>query len=108
MEACQLLGFDKKLVSRFVSTVHAAGPVILANGRFVLQPPSLPEADAREAKTTLQSAVDAGVSLSDTCQQQITRITEEIGAIERGEAAANARLQAAMDLLKPQHDYYKY
>ena len=72
MEACQLLGFDKKLVSRFVSTVHAAGPVILANGRFVLQPPSLPEADAREAKTTLQSAVDAGVGLSDTCQQQIT------------------------------------
>jgi len=108
MEACQLLGFDKKLVNRFVSTVDAAGPVILSNGRFVLQPPGLPEADAREAQTILQSAVDAGVVSSDTCQQQITRIAEEIGAIERGEAAANARLQAAMDLLKPQHDYYKY
>lgn len=108
MEACQLLGFDKTLVKRFISTIHAAGPVILSNGRFELQPLNLPEADAREVQTLLQSAVDAGVGSTDACQQQVTRISEEISAIERGEAAANARLQAAMDLLKPQHDYYKY
>jgi hypothetical protein len=56
----------------------------------------------------MQSAVDSGVDSKDTCRNQISRISEEIDAIERGEAAANARLQAAMDLLKPQHDYYKY
>jgi len=108
MEACQLLGFDKNLVRRFISTVQEAGPVILSNGHFELQPLGLPVADAREVQKLLQSAVDAGVSSTDICQHHISRISEEIGAIERGEAAANARLQAAMDLLKPQHDYYKY
>ena len=107
MEACTLLGFDKKRVNRFVTTVQAAGPVILSSGRFQLQPPHLPEADAHEVMAILQSAVEAGIGSTD-CQREVTRISEEIGAIERGEAAANARLQAAMDLLKPQHDYYKY
>lgn len=108
MEACQLLGLEKKLVARLVATVQAAGPVILYNERFEFQPPGRPPADAREVQTLMQSAVDSGVGSSDTCRHQISRISEEIGAIERGEAAANARLQAAMDLLKPQHDYYKY
>lgn len=107
MEACTLLGFDKKRVNRFVNTIQAAGPVILSSGRFQLQPPHLPEADAHEVMAILQSAVEAGIGSTD-CQREVTRISEEIGAIERGEAAANARLQAAMDLLKPQHDYYKY
>jgi len=108
MEACTLLGVDKKRVNRLVTTVHAAGPVILSNGHFQLQPPHLPVADAHEVKAILQSAVDTGVGPTENCQEQILRISEEIGAIERGEAAANARLQAAMDLLKPQHDYYEY
>tara|TARA_B110000467_G_scaffold34726_1_gene31776 strand:- start:52 stop:801 length:750 start_codon:yes stop_codon:yes gene_type:complete len=108
MEACQLLGFDKKSVNRFVSNVQAAGPVILSSGRFELQPPNRPEAEAREVQTVLQSAVEAAIGSTDACQLQITRISDEVGAIERGEAAANARLQAAMDLLKPQHDYYEY
>tara|TARA_B110000444_G_scaffold50304_1_gene46314 strand:+ start:2021 stop:2782 length:762 start_codon:yes stop_codon:yes gene_type:complete len=108
MEACTLLGFDKKRVNRFLNTIQAAGPVILSSGRFQLQPPHLPEADAHEVMAILQSAVDAGIGSTDVCQKEVSRISEEIGAIERGEAAANARLQAAMDLLKPQHDYYKY
>ena len=107
MEACTLLGFDKKRVNRFLNTIQAAGPVILSSGHFQLQPPHLPEADAHEVMAILQSAVEAGIGSTD-CQREVTRISEEIGAIERGEAAANARLQAAMDLLKPQHDYYKY
>ena len=108
MEACQLLGFDKKLVTRFTSAVQAAGPVILYNGRFLLQPLNLPEVEALEVRTVLQSAVESNIGIANLCQQQITRISEEMGAIERGEAAANARLEAAMDLLKPQHDYYEY
>ena len=47
MEACQLLGFDKKLVARLLSTVDSAGPVILYNGQFLFQPLNLPEADAQ-------------------------------------------------------------
>ena len=47
-------------------------------------------------------------SVRPTLVKQIERISAERLAIERGDAAENARLQAAMDLLKPQHDYYEY
>jgi len=108
VEACQLLGVDKKLVSRLLSTVQSAGPVILSNGQFQLQPLNLPEVDASEIQIVLQAVISAGGAQADECKQHLNRITEEIGAIQRGEAAANSRLEAAMDLLKPQHDYYEY
>lgn len=108
MEACQLLGFEKKLVNRLLSTLQSAGPVILYNSTFLFQPLNLPEVDAREVQTVLQTAAHSGGGFADECQQQANRIGEEIGAIQRGEAAANSRLEAAMDLLKPQHDYYEY
>ena len=108
MEACQLLGYEKKLVNRFLSTIKSAGPVILYNGKFLFQPLHLPEVDAQEVQAVLQEAIQSGVGSSDECELLINRIAEEISAIQRGEAAANSRLEAAMDLLKPQHDYYEY
>ena len=91
-----------------VSTVHSAGPVILYNSQFLFQPVNLPDADAQQVQTVLQTAANSGGTKAEECKQLVARITEEIGAIQRGEAAANSRLEAAMDLLKPQHDYYEY
>ena len=70
MEACTLLGFDKKRVNRFLNTIQAAGPVILSSGRFQLQPPHLPEADAHEVMAILQSAVDAGIGSTDVVKER--------------------------------------
>ena len=69
MEACTLLGFDKKRVNRFLNTIQAAGPVILSSGRFQLQPPHLPEADAHEVMAILQSAVEAGIGSTDVSKR---------------------------------------
>ena len=108
MEACQLLGYEKKLVGRLLSTVQSAGAVILYNNQFLFQPLHLPDADAQQVQAVLQAAANSGGAKAEECKNLVARITEEIGAIQRGEAAANSRLEAAMDLLKPQHDYYEY
>jgi hypothetical protein len=53
-------------------------------------------------------AVPHGIGNSALCAAQAQRIEDEKTAILQGEAAANARLQSALDSLTPKHDYYEY
>ena len=108
LDACQLLPMNKKTVSRLYLAVEVAGPVIFTNGEFVLEPENTPKASVSNIVLVLQKAIDEGIGSTEYCKLTIHRLEDEKAAIERGEAAANARLQAAMDLLKPQHDYYEY
>lgn len=91
LEVAELTGFTKRLAKLY----PRSGPVISSNGNFVLQPVNRPAADARRI----------GIALGGEIQQDIER---QISAIESGEQAANARLQAAMDSLVPTHDYHSY
>ena len=91
LEAAELTGFTKRLVKLFPS----AGPVIKSGDTFVFQPANRPAADARRIAVVLGGEV----------QSEIER---QIAAIESGEQAANARLQAAVDSLVPTHDYHSY
>jgi hypothetical protein len=108
LEACQMIPGQKKLVQRLVSVVAGSGPVIMYEGIFYLQPIHSPMAQTDEIIAAFHSAMEKQIGPTGACKEQIERINGERQAIERGEAAANARLQAAMDLLKPQHDYYEY
>jgi hypothetical protein len=48
------------------------------------------------------------VSQRSAVKGESERLEKEISAIENGEAVANAKLQSALDALKPKHDYYEY
>lgn len=108
LEACQVIPDQKKLIQRLVDIVANSGHVIMYEGVFYLQPDASPMAKTEEIMAVLHTAIEKQIGPADACQKQIERISGERLAIERGDAAANARLQAAMDLLKPQHDYYEY
>lgn len=108
LDACKVLPINKKLVTRLISAVNMSGPVIYANAHFFVEPEHSPRTPLEDILSVLQKATEIGIGPKDSCLQLIQRLQEEKTAIERGEAAANARLQAAMDLLKPQHDYYEY
>jgi hypothetical protein len=71
----------------------------------VIQPVDLPPANAHEVSQALSLIAENGVP---EAKQLSEKILQEIGAIERGEAAANARLQTALDSLKPKYDYHEY
>jgi hypothetical protein len=75
--------------------VPIAGPVISKNGAFVLEIESRPPADARRIGQVLGGDVQSSIE-------------SQISAIISGEQAANARLQAAVDSLVPEHDYHEY
>ena len=71
----------------------------------MLQPDNLP---AVEVAAILKALEGPKLSLDERSSQHIQRLKAQISAIESGEMAANAKLQSALDSLKPKHDYYEY
>ena len=71
----------------------------------MLQPDNLP---AVEVVAILKALEGPKLSLDERASQQIQRLKAQISGIESGEIAANAKLQTALDSLKPKHDYYEY
>ena len=105
LEAFKHFNDDKKILKRLLNCTISAGPVIRSNGNYVLQPIDLPAAPAHEISHALNYIAENGFPVA---KQLSEKILQEIGAIERGEAAANARLQTALDSLKPKYDYHEY
>tara|TARA_B100000900_G_scaffold62157_1_gene47636 strand:- start:16630 stop:17373 length:744 start_codon:yes stop_codon:yes gene_type:complete len=105
MEAFGYYNHDKTIIKRLINCTISAGPVIRANGSYLLQPINLPPVSAEQVRLAMQEISSQGI---EQAGELAARIQAEIGAIERGEAAANARLQSALDSLKPKHDYYEY
>jgi hypothetical protein len=56
----------------------------------------------------LKALEEPKLSLDERASQHVQRLKTQISAIENGEMAANAKLQSALDSLKPKHDYYEY
>lgn len=107
LDACTLLGLEKSTVTRLISTAQSAGPVISANGVFELQPENRPAVNLNGVIEILQKAAKEGI-LASQCSELAESYQHDIGRIQRGEAAANARLQSALDSLETKHDYYQY
>ncbi len=95
LEAVETIGPVKGLIKTLNDASSAAGPVMMRNEYFILEPEGLPPADARRVATALNN-------------EESVRINAEIQAITTGEQAANAKLAAAIDTLKPTMDYHSY
>ena len=94
-----------KLVDLFLRSLEQSGPVLRLGQSFMLQPDNLP---AVEVAAILKALEGPKLSLDERASQHIQRLKAQISAIESGEMAANAKLQSALDSLKPKHDYYEY
>lgn len=108
LDACRYVGYETKLIDRLATSSSLAGPVIYANKTFQLDPDQSKPVDAEQVAAALLGAVPHGIGNTALCTSEAKRIEEEIAAIVSGEAAANARLQGALDALTPKHDYYEY
>jgi hypothetical protein len=107
-EAVVAMGPEKKCLQVLLNCCAAAGPVIKSNDVFILQPENRPLQDAKRLLATLQALSGVHTSQKSAVNYEAGRLEREIIAIENGEAAANAKLQSALDALKPKHDYYEY
>ena len=96
---------DAKLVDLFIRSLDQSGPVMRSGQSFMVQPDNLP---AAEVDAILKALEGPKLSLDERAKQQAQRLRAQIAAIESGEMAANAKLQSALDSLKPKHDYYEY
>ena len=96
---------DKKMIATFITALQNSGQVTKSGQLFLVAPSNLTPVDAREILSLL-----SGFQFENNPQalEQASRISREIEMIEKGEMAANAKLQSALDSLKPKHDYYEY
>ena len=108
LDACRYVGYEAKLIDRLAISCAAAGPVIYSNKTFNLEPTGSQVVDADQVAAALLGAVPHGIGNTELCASEAKRIESEKAAIVSGEAAANARLQSALDALTPKHDYYEY
>ena len=98
----------KAHAERLLNAVDSAGEVILANGRFQLEPMGSPPVSLDTVLASLERAAASDPALADRCRHERKRLDDQRAAIVAGEQAANARLQSALDSLQPKHDYYQY
>ena len=96
---------DNKMSDLFLKSLNNSGPVIKTGQEFLLQPDNLPSVEVTKILHALELN---GLQNNELAQQQKSRINSQINAIQSGEMAANAKLQSALDSLKPKHDYYEY
>jgi len=96
---------DSKMSDLFLRSLNNSGPVIKTGQEFLLQPDNLPSVEVTKILHALELN---GLQNNELAQQQKSRINSQINAIQSGEMAANAKLQSALDSLKPKHDYYEY
>ena len=96
---------DNKMSDLFLRALNNSGPVIKTGQEFLLQPDNLPSVEVTKILHALELN---GLQNNELAQQQKSRINSQINAIQSGEMAANAKLQSALDSLKPKHDYYEY
>ena len=96
---------DNKMSDLFLRSLNNSGPVIKTGQEFLLQPDNLPSVEVTKILHALELN---GLQNNELAQQQKSRINSQINAIQSGEMAANAKLQSALDSLKPKHDYYEY
>lgn len=107
LDACTALPLHKSTIGRLINTVKNAGPVISVSGNFELQPEGRPVAEVASIVLVLQKAAAEGI-LEVQSTELANSLQHDVGRIQRGEAATNARLQAALDSLETNHDYYEY
>ena len=95
-------------VNRLLNAIEAAGTVNRVGEQFVLNPSGSPPVSLKEVVSALDSSGKGVAELVDDCQRVAMVLNEQREAIIRGEQAANAQLQSALDSLQPKHDYYQY
>ena len=96
---------DKKMITTFITTLQNSGPVTKSGQQFLVAPSNFTPVDANEILSLLSAEQ---FDNNPQALEQASRIAQQIEMIEKGEMAANAKLQSALDSLKPKHDYYEY
>ena len=104
-DGVRFISSDKKMITTFITALQNSGPVTKSGQLFLVAPSNLIPVDANEILLLLS---DSQFENNPQALEQASRISREIEMIKKGEMAANAKLQSALDSLKPKHDYYEY
>ncbi len=108
--ACALDGLiliptDRKISELLIDSLTEVESVIKSGQQYILQPENLPPVEVNSILDALKLTIFRNNTKAELLHQ---KFSQQINAIQRGEMAANQKLQNALNSLQPKHDYYEY
>ena len=105
LDGLTLLPTDRKISEQLIYSLTTVESVIKSGQQYILQPENLPPVEVNSILDALRLPVFGNNSEAELLYQ---KFSQQMDAIQRGEMAANQKLQNALNSLQPKHDYYEY
>ena len=105
LDGLTLLPTDRKISEQLIYSLTTVESVIKSGQQYILQPENLPPVEVNPILDALRLPVFGNNSEAELLYQ---KFSQQMDAIQRGEMAANQKLQNALNSLQPKHDYYEY
>ena len=105
LDGLTLLPTDRKISEQLIYSLTTVESVIKSGQQYILQPENLPPVEVNSILDALKLPVFGNNSEAELLYQ---KFSQQMDAIQRGEMAANQKLQNALNSLQPKHDYYEY
>ena len=105
LDGLTLLPTDRKISGQLIYSLTTVESVIKSGQQYILQPENLPPVEVNSILDALRLPVFGNNSEAELLYQ---KFSQQMDAIQRGEMAANQKLQNALNSLQPKHDYYEY
>ena len=105
LDGLTLLPTDRKISEQLIYSLTTVESVIKSGQQYILQPENLPPVEVNSILDALRLPVFGNNSEAELLYQ---KFSQQMDAIQRGEMAANQKLQSALNSLQPKHDYYEY
>ncbi|GIQ96994.1 MAG: hypothetical protein CM15mP3_00280 [Candidatus Poseidoniales archaeon] len=96
---------NQKISELLIDSLTNVESVIKSGQQYIVKPDNLPPVEVNSVLNALKLPIFHSNSQAEQLYQ---KFSQQIDAIQRGDMAANQKLQNALNSLQPKHDYYEY
>ena len=96
---------NQKISELLIDSLTNVESVMKSGQQYIVKPDNLPPVEVNSVLNALKLPIFQSNSQAEQLYQ---KFSQQIDAIQRGDMAANQKLQNALNSLQPKHDYYEY
>ena len=105
LDGLTLMPNNQKISELLIDSLTNVESVMKSGQQYIVKPENLPPVEVNSVLNALKLPIFHSNSQAEQLHQ---KFSQQIDAIQRGDMAANQKLQNALNSLQPKHDYYEY
>ena len=105
LDGLTLMPNNQKISELLIDSLTNVESVMKSGQQYIVKPDNLPPVEVNSVLNALKLPIFQSNSQAEQLYQ---KFSQQIDAIQRGDMAANQKLQNALNSLQPKHDYYEY